>query len=214
LAAKSDRLLGLEYFCFEGDRLCEARDEHLLALGRRELAKIGLASESECVDGCVVRQKKACPVYDDGYKRNLEAIRTELAAKYSTLHLVGRNGMHKYNNQDHAMMTAMLTIKNTIAGEQLYDIWNVNEGAEYHEAGHMGKGAFGAHLRTVRRRVGWLRKFINGLAERRGEEFLRFARYVAVSGSVLGADFAGARRAHFGARLAIALRPATWCCIE
>jgi protoporphyrinogen oxidase len=130
--------LGLEYFCFEGDGLWEAPDEDLLALARRELAQIGLASEAECIDGCVVRQKKAYPVYDDGYKRNVEAIRTELADKYPSLHLVGRNGMHKYNNQDHAMMTSMLTVKNIMAGEMLYDIWNVNEDAEYHEAGNSG----------------------------------------------------------------------------
>jgi len=130
--------LGLEYFCFEGDGLWEAPDEDLLALARRELAQIGLASEAECIDGCVVRQKKAYPVYDDGYKRNVEAIRSELADKYPSLHLVGRNGMHKYNNQDHAMMTSMLTVKNIVAGEMLYDIWNVNEDAEYHEAGNSG----------------------------------------------------------------------------
>ena len=130
--------LGLEYFCFEGDGLWDAPDEDLLALGRRELAKIGLTREGECIDGCVVRQKKAYPVYDDGYKRNVEAIRTELSEKYPSLHLVGRNGMHKYNNQDHAMMTSMLTVRNIVAGEALYDIWDVNEDAEYHEAGNSG----------------------------------------------------------------------------
>ena len=144
--------LGLEYFCFEGDGLWTASDEELLALARKELATIGLASEEECVDGCVVRQKKAYPVYDDGYKRNVEMIRAELAEKYPTLHLVGRNGMHKYNNQDHAMMTSMLTVKNILAGEMIYDIWNVNE---YHEAG--GSGAEEA-LKSVRMVPAKLRK--------------------------------------------------------
>jgi protoporphyrinogen oxidase len=130
--------LGLEYFCFEGDGLWESSDEELLALGRSELAKIGLATEAECIDGCVVRQKKAYPVYDDGYKRNVEAIRSEIAGRFPSLHLVGRNGMHKYNNQDHAMMTSMLTVKNIVAGEMLYDIWDVNEDAEYHEEGRSG----------------------------------------------------------------------------
>jgi protoporphyrinogen oxidase len=147
--------LGLEYFCFEGDGLWTASDEELLALARKELATIGLASQDECVDGCVVRQKKAYPVYDDGYKRNVEMIRAELAEKYPTLHLVGRNGMHKYNNQDHAMMTSMLTVKNILAGEMIYDIWNVNEDAEYHEAG--GSGAEEA-LRSVRMVPAKLRK--------------------------------------------------------
>ncbi len=145
--------LGLEYFCFEGDGLWAAKDEDLLALGRRELAEIGLAREDECIDGCVVRQKKAYPVYDDGYKRNVETIRSELAEKYPTLHLVGRNGMHKYNNQDHAMMTSMLTVKNIVAGEMLYDIWNVNEDAEYHEEGGSGAEEALKSVRMVPRRV-------------------------------------------------------------
>jgi protoporphyrinogen oxidase len=126
--------LGLEYFCFEGDGLWKASDTELLTLAKRELAQIGLAAESDVRDGCVVRQKKAYPVYDESYKQNVETVRAELARTYPTMHLVGRNGMHKYNNQDHAMMTAMLTVKNIIAGEMLYDVWNVNEDAEYHEA--------------------------------------------------------------------------------
>ncbi|PPD00697.1 MAG: FAD-dependent oxidoreductase [Hyphomicrobium sp.] len=145
--------LGLEYFCFEGDGLWASSDEDLIALARSELAIIGLASEENCIDGCVVRQKKAYPVYDEGYKQNVEAIRSELAAKYPTLHLVGRNGMHKYNNQDHAMMTSMLTVKNIAAGEMLYDIWNVNEDAEYHEAGETGAEEALKSVRMVPRRV-------------------------------------------------------------
>ena len=86
-----------------------------------------------------MRQKKAYPVYDDGYKRQRRSHpRRTRRRSIRILHLVGRNGMHKYNNQDHAMMTAMLTVKNIVAGETLYDIWNVNEDAEYHEAGNSG----------------------------------------------------------------------------
>lgn len=127
--------LGLEYFCFEGDGLWTSTDADLIALAKRELAAIGLATEDEVKDGCVVRQKKAYPVYDDAYKMHVDTIREDIAAHYPTLHLVGRNGMHKYNNQDHAMMTAMLTVENILAGETVYDVWNVNEDAEYHEAG-------------------------------------------------------------------------------
>jgi protoporphyrinogen oxidase len=127
--------LGLEYFCFEGDGLWTATDAHLIALAKRELAAVGLASEDEVKDGCVVRQKKAYPVYDDEYKMHIDTIREDIEAHYPTLHLVGRNGMHKYNNQDHAMMTAMLTVRNILAGEAAFDVWNVNEDAEYHEAG-------------------------------------------------------------------------------
>jgi protoporphyrinogen oxidase len=146
--------LGLEYFCFEGDGLWTAKDEDLLALARKELAQIGLTTEAECIDGCVVRQKKAYPVYDEGYKQNVETIRSELAETYPTLHLVGRNGMHKYNNQDHAMMTSMLTVKNIAAGTLVYDIWNVNEDAEYHESGEAGAEEALKSVRMVPRRVG------------------------------------------------------------
>ena len=125
---------GLEYFCFEGDGLWESRDEDLIALAKRELIQIGLAKEGDVVDGTVVRQKKAYPVYDDDYARHVATIRQELEARYPNLHLVGRNGMHKYNNQDHAMMTAMLCVENILADANLYDLWQVNQDAEYHEA--------------------------------------------------------------------------------
>jgi protoporphyrinogen oxidase len=130
--------LGLEYFCFEGDGLWSAADCDLIELAKKEVARIGLASADEIVDACVVRQAKAYPVYDEGYRENMEAIRLDLEGSYPTLHMVGRNGMHKYNNQDHAMMTAMLTARNILASQRLYDVWNVNEDAEYHEAGEAG----------------------------------------------------------------------------
>lgn len=130
--------LGLEYFCFEGDALWQASDPELIAMAESEIGRIGLAEPEEVVDACVVRQPKAYPVYDDRYRDNLAMIRLDLKSSYPTLHLVGRNGMHKYNNQDHAMMTAMLTARNILAGEQLYDTWDVNEDAEYHEAGASG----------------------------------------------------------------------------
>jgi protoporphyrinogen oxidase len=145
--------LGLEYFCFEGDGLWNASDEELIALAKKELAIIGLAQEDEIVDGCVVRQRKAYPVYDEGYRERVASIRGELAARYPTLHLVGRNGMHKYNNQDHAMMTAMLTAENIAAGRLIYDIWNVNEDAEYHEAGESGAAQALSSVRLVPEKV-------------------------------------------------------------
>ncbi len=130
--------LGLEYFCFEGDGLWSASDADLVALGTAEIAKIGLMSPDAIYDACVVRQAKAYPVYDETYADNISVVRREVALRFPSLHLVGRNGMHKYNNQDHAMMTGMLTAKNIIAGERLYDTWQVNEDAEYGEAGLSG----------------------------------------------------------------------------
>ena len=86
----------------------------------------------------MIRQKKAYPVYDDTYQQHVDTIRRALEKQFPTLHLVGRNGMHKYNNQDHAMMTAMLTAKNILAGKRVYDVWAVNQDAEYHESGEAG----------------------------------------------------------------------------
>jgi protoporphyrinogen oxidase len=130
--------LGLEYFCFEGDGLWSAADADLIALAKSEIAKIGLMRAQDVRDACVVRQAKAYPVYDEDYANNVAVIRRELRLRFPSLHLVGRNGMHKYNNQDHAMMTGMLTAGNILAGETLYDVWQVNEDAEYSEAGFSG----------------------------------------------------------------------------
>jgi protoporphyrinogen oxidase len=145
---------GLEYFCFEHDGLWTAKDEELIALAKRELIKIGLAQEGDVLDGTVVRQKKAYPVYDDDYARHVATIREELDGRYPNLHLVGRNGMHKYNNQDHAMMTAMLCVKNILAATKLYDLWQVNADAEYHEMGdEVSAETNGSALRLVPTRV-------------------------------------------------------------
>ncbi len=133
--------VGLEYFCFEGDGLWASSDADLIALATKEMAQLGLCNPDDVVDGAVVRQEKAYPVYDDDYAANVMAMRNELEARYPTLHMVGRNGMHRYNNQDHAMMTAMLTVKNIVAGARIHDVWQVNEDAEYHEAGNEGQNA-------------------------------------------------------------------------
>ena len=110
----------------------------MIALAKNEIKRIGLIDPADVVDACVVRQAKAYPVYDDRYRDNVAMIRLDLETNYPTLHLVGRNGMHKYNNQDHAMMTAMLTARNILAGNRFYNVWDVNEDAEYHEAGSSG----------------------------------------------------------------------------
>ncbi len=145
--------VGLEYFCFEGDGLWSMRDDDLVKLATKEMAILGLCDPKTVVGGAVVRQEKAYPVYDETYRDNVDAMRAELEAIYPTLHMVGRNGMHRYNNQDHAMMTAMLTVKNVVAGRRVYDIWNVNEDAEYHESGTEGEQAALASIRDVPERL-------------------------------------------------------------
>ncbi|VAW01281.1 FIG00637738: hypothetical protein [hydrothermal vent metagenome] len=130
--------VGLEYFCFENDNLWSSSDEELVELAKKEMAILGLCKAEDVVGGAVVRQEKAYPVYDDSYESNVENMRDELESRFETLHMVGRNGMHRYNNQDHAMMTAMLTVENIEAGTRKWNVWNVNEDAEYHEAGDEG----------------------------------------------------------------------------
>ena len=130
--------VGLEYFCFAGDGLWSMSDADLIDLATRETAILGLVSAEQVIGGAVVRQEKAYPVYDEDYAAHVAVLREELEGQHSTLHLVGRNGMHRYNNQDHAMMTAMLTVENIKTEARVYDVWCVNEDAEYHEAGDEG----------------------------------------------------------------------------
>ena len=145
--------LGLEYFCFEGDALWTMPDDALIALAKREIGQVGLMDPAEVSDGCVVRQSKAYPVYDESYRDRVAAMRDEVARRYPGLHLIGRNGMHKYNNQDHAMMTGLLTALNIEAGKPLYDVWQVNEDAEYGEQGASGASEALSSERLVPRRI-------------------------------------------------------------
>jgi protoporphyrinogen oxidase len=144
----------MEYFCFEGDGLWTAPDEELIELARTELVTLGLARTEDLVDGHVIRQLKAYPVYDGDYHANVEVVRREVEVRYPNLHFVGRNGMHKYNNQDHAIMTAMLTVENIVAGRTVYDVWRVNQDAEYHEEGAAGSAAIESAGRLVPERTG------------------------------------------------------------
>ena len=153
MAPEGYACLGLEYFCFEGDGLWTAPDHELIALATREIDQIGLIAAADVIDAAVVRQPKAYPVYDDAYQANVDAVRADLDKLYPRLHLVGRNGMHKYNNQDHAMMTAMLTVENIKLDEKRFDVWCVNEDAEYSEAGLSGTEEALKSERLVPRRV-------------------------------------------------------------
>ncbi len=123
--------LGLEYFVFEGDELWSMSDDDLVALGTAELVTLGLVQPNDVEKGYVVRMAKAYPVYDEGYDRKVEVIREWLEAELPNVHTVGRNGMHRYNNQDHSMMTAMLTVENLYGAP--FDTWAVNVESEYHE---------------------------------------------------------------------------------
>lgn len=122
--------LGLEYFVNEGDELWSSSDDKLIELGYRELQQIGLA-DGALVKGYVVRMPKAYPVYDTGYQERLDVIRNWLKST-DNLYCIGRNGQHRYNNQDHSMATALIAAENVLHGDPR-DPWAVNEDAEYHE---------------------------------------------------------------------------------
>jgi protoporphyrinogen oxidase len=135
---QSKTCLGLEYFCFEGDGLWTMKHAELIALAKDELGRLGICSPGDVFDGVVVRQRKAYPVYDDSYQANVAVVREYLSTALPNLHLAGRNGMHKYNNQDHSMMTALLVARNIATGSA-FDPWKVNADAVYHEDVRVGE---------------------------------------------------------------------------
>jgi protoporphyrinogen oxidase len=122
--------LGMEYFVNEGDAMWNMADADLIALATRELASIGLARAEQVIDGTVKRMRKAYPVYDAAYREHLGIVRGYLDA-FENLQTIGRNGMHKYNNQDHSMMTGLLAAQNILGAQ--HDVWAVNTDMEYQE---------------------------------------------------------------------------------
>ncbi|NBE83882.1 NAD(P)/FAD-dependent oxidoreductase [Micromonospora rubida] len=138
--------LGLEYFVDVGDDLWDAPDDELVTLGTAELEALGLVDADAVSAGYVVRMPKAYPLYDAGYEQAVETARAWLAEAVPNVHPVGRNGMHRYNNQDHSMLTAMLTVENILDGRE-HDVWAVNVEEEYHEQAGSSPtaGASGRH---------------------------------------------------------------------
>ena len=123
--------LGLEYFCNEGDALWNMTDADLIELGKCELEHIGLASPADIEDGCVFRVPKAYPIYDSEYREYLSTVK-DFVGSLENYQTIGRNGLHRYNNQDHAMVTGMLSVRNIMFGEK-NDLWKVNTDQEYQE---------------------------------------------------------------------------------
>jgi len=139
--------LGLEYFCTEGDELWNTPDADLVELGKREVDRIGLASYADIEDGCVFRVPKAYPVYDSDYRDHL-AIVKQFVDGLENLQTIGRNGLHRYNNQDHAMLTGMLAVRNLVLGER-NDLWRVNTDQAYHEEVRVDAGVEGRDVEEV-----------------------------------------------------------------
>lgn len=142
--------LGMEYFCFKGDTLWNRSDRDLIEQAKREIGRIGLGDPAKVFDGHVVRVPKAYPVYDDKYQAALTVIR-EFVEGIPNLQFAGRNGMHRYNNQDHSMLSAMLAARNLLGGG--YSVWDVNAEEEYHEAGGMVSEEELANLERTQPRV-------------------------------------------------------------
>ena len=132
LVKEGRNVLGLEFFVFEGDRMWTSSDEDLVEQGKRELKALDLVEPSRVEAGFVVRVPKAYPTYDEHYQANVAVLRRWLERHAPNVHPVGRNGMFRYNNQDHSMFTAMLTVENIVTGAG-HDIWEVNVEEEYHE---------------------------------------------------------------------------------
>lgn len=120
--------LGLEYFCNEGDDLWSMADTDLVELAKREIATVGLARYQDVEEGCVFRVEKSYLVYDADYRDHLDAVR-EYLGTLENFQTIGRNGLHRYNNQDHSMLTGMLAVRNMLYGET-NDLWNVNADME------------------------------------------------------------------------------------
>src|SRR5579862_4896534 len=132
LVSEGKNVLGLEYTALEGDPAWTAPDDELIAEAKQELEYLGLVDAKDVERGYVVRQLKAYPIYDDRYAANVEVLRRWLRDAVPNVHPVGRNGMFRYNNQDHSMFTAMLTAENIATGTQ-HDVWSVNVEEDYHE---------------------------------------------------------------------------------
>jgi UDP-galactopyranose mutase len=132
--------LGLEYFVNRGDEYWEMADDDLVELGKREIATLGLVPAGAVEAGYVVRMPGAYPVYDADYAANVEVLRRWIEQHTPNVHPVGRNGMHRYNNQDHSMLTAMLAAENIVKGTD-HDLWTVNVEQEYHEEVSSSEGA-------------------------------------------------------------------------
>jgi protoporphyrinogen oxidase len=133
VADRSKVWLGAEYFCYEGDELWTRSDASMAKLAADELAKIDIVDRQDVRDAVVVRMAKTYPAYFGAYDRFHEV--RDYVDAISNLYLVGRNGMHKYNNQDHSMLTAMTAVDNIISGrEDKQNIWDVNTESDYHES--------------------------------------------------------------------------------
>ncbi len=136
--------LGAEYFCFENDELWRKSDSELVELAASELASIGLVDPAHIIEGFPIRVQRAYPMYDRGYGEAVTCLR-DYVASFTNLQTAGRNGLHRYNNQDHSMWTAMLATVNLLDGAD-HDVWAVGTESDYLERGPVSESALGSEL--------------------------------------------------------------------
>ena len=122
--------LGLEYFCFDTEKIWKKNDEELIAMAKEEACRLNFATLDQVLDGVVIRSPKTYPIYDEGYKERVEIIKTFLST-FDNLQTIGRNGLHRYNNQDHSMLSAIYALQNIKGGS--FSVWDINTEDEYHE---------------------------------------------------------------------------------
>lgn len=122
--------LGMEYFCFDTDEVWGMDNKKLIAMAAQEVETLGFSDRDQVREGLVIRSPKTYPIYDEGYDRRVEIIRDYLSG-ITNLQTMGRNGLHRYNNQDHSMLTALYAVRN-ILGESL-NVWDINVDESYHE---------------------------------------------------------------------------------
>jgi protoporphyrinogen oxidase len=176
--------LGLEYFCTPGDALWNLPDAALVELAKQEIERIDLAKATEVVDGCVLRAPDAYPVYDADYRGALATVRAFVDG-LENFQTIGRNGLHRYNNQDHAMMTGMLAARNLTLGEK-NDLWSVNTDQEYHEEALVADEAVEEALTSVFSRLDRLAFGVGVGAVAGGALFLATLALVLKGGDVVG----------------------------
>jgi protoporphyrinogen oxidase len=139
--------IGMEYFCFEGDEFWNMEDDDLVKMASQEIEKLKLAKAADVKFGFVARVHKAYPIYDEKYAERVDTIRNWLNKDMSNLAQVGRNGLHRYNNSDHSMLTAMRAVDNITIGTH-HDIWAVNVESVYHEEVHDNENPYAKDPKT------------------------------------------------------------------
>jgi len=178
--------VGMEYFCNEGDEIWSMSDSDLKDMATQELSRLDLASADDVIDSYVVRQPMAYPIYDQEYEKNLGVIK-DFLGPIENLQTIGRNGLHRYNNMDHSMLTGMLAAENICSTQINVNLWEVNEDPKYLEEDDQGV----VYEKVISRTFARMDKL--AFASSVGCVFCLFIFYVTLWPFILSADIIGAK---------------------